>query len=605
MAPFARPAWGAGILLAAAPLYAASIFYLLDLAKLTQVVPAIGWAALLGLAPAIAAWRRSGPRAFEGIAWVIATILIALFAFQLRGAFGLPAHDHLTPLAVARAIAGQGTALHQPYSEGASLVAYPPGLGVLLAPFFISLGDLGAIGAFKFLAAATLGLMPIAWAFALKRLYLPEAPLWPLVVAMAIGFFLLDRNLMNASIYAGKNSFFTAAMLFPVALVLLVEGVGDWRRETLAVLACLGVVLVHFSAAYMLTCFLAAWLALERPAAGTWFRLAAVGGVVLALFVPLALLADRSAMTLTTDGSPVSPGRFLANLVIEKYNLVLFVYHDHDKLRVQPWPWKGAALIGCVALLAGLASLTARMKSSVALYLAPLARAGATFLMAVAVGAVLGSGLIPKSGVERVYTAWYLIFFMAPIFALTVLGLWALTKLNPRTPALLLPCSLVLILGVGAGGLAFVDDYLKARRYVLRHAPSRADLTAFRDLLGTAQTQGPCYLIMQGDVLESKIMPDIVQIAHGYRPFDHATLLSDCRVMTGTFTTLPFKGGRELDGYPSAELLATLPSDAALLFIGSGTSLGRYLAKMPRLKAQPLDQPIGLHDVVALRRPGT
>lgn len=578
--------FGSGVLLAAAPLFAASSFYLLDLFRLTLFLPGLAWLSFaLALLPAISAWRRSGAPHFDVVSWIVVLALAALFVFQLRDTFILPAHDHLTPLAVGRAIAETGTFLHRPYSEGALLVSYPPGLGLLVAPLFALVGDVPTIGFYTWIAATTIGLVPLAWAFALKRLYLPEAPLWPLAVAMAIGFFLLDRSLMSAAIYAGKNSFLAAALLLPLALVLVIEGIGDWRREALAVLAALGVVLVHFSMAYMLACFLGAWLLIERPQATVWIRMAAIGAIVLAAFLPLALMADRNSMMLVTTAPEANFWRFFSGLVTERTNDVLFAYNRSDKLKIAPWPWKGIALIASVGALALMAWATSRQRHSLAGYAVPLARASGVFLVAGLMMIVLGSGLIPRAGIEKVYASWCLIFFMAPIFAAAILGLWSTTKLSLRVPMGLLAGSAALVFAVGAGGMAFVDDYLKARRYVLRQASSLADISNVRDRLDRISMSGPCYLITSSSPIDFAVtMQGVIQVSHGARLLDHVPLISHCRVMTGSFTTAHVAGGRDNRGYPSLDAIARLPDHARIVFVGSEGELSRYLRSVPTLE---------------------
>jgi len=595
--------FGAGMLLAAAPLFIVSAFYAFDLALLTLLVPGIGWLAVLGMGPAVLAWRRGHAPRIDAVAWSVALLLIGLFVFQLRGSYVVPAHDHLTPLAVAKAIARTGTALHQPYAEGASLPAYPPGLGILLAPLYRLLGDVAPLGVFTWIAGAVIGLMPLSWAYMLRRLYLPAAPLWPLVIAMAIGFFLLDRSLMSASIYAGKNSFVVAMLFLPIALVFLIEAIGDWRKEALAAAACLGVVLMHYSATYMLACFLAAWLLVERPRAGVWIRLGAIGALVLIAFLPLALHAQRSSMMLTVTSVYETGFRFLAGLLSEKLNTVLFIYNDSGKLRIASWPWKGWALIGSVSFLMIIAAVAARRRDPLAGYVEPLARAGVTLLLAGLFVAGLGSGLLPNSGIEKIYASWCLIFFMAPIFAAVLLGLWSTTKLATRRPAVLLIGALTLLAGLGAGGFAFRDDYLKARRYVLKQASSRDEIAALAEILARIEAKGRCALIMQGGVVDLPVaMGDIRQITHGYRPLDYASLISRCVVLTGSFTTLAAEGGRALGGYPAVKVIAGLPADSKLLFIGPEGDLARYLRSMPTLRAEPGFERLGPHVAVELTR---
>ena len=100
-------------------------------------------------------------------------------------------------------------------------------------------------------------------------------------------------------------------------------------------------------------------------------------------------------------------------------------------------------------------------------------------------------------------------------------------------------------------------------------------------------------------------MPGITQVTHANRPLDYAPLLADCAALTGSFTTSPFKGGRDVGGYPTAELLAALPNGAAVLFIGSESDLRRYLAALPGLAAGRLDRQVGWYGVYELRRPKT
>jgi hypothetical protein len=392
--------------------------------------------------------------------------------------------------------------------------------------------------------------------------------------------------------------------LVPIAVTLLIEGVGDRRREALAALACLGTVVIHYSAAYMLACLIAAWLLVERPPARIWFRYGAVGTAVLVLFLPLALRTEQHAMVLIAQGSVATSGRFLLGTLQDKYGDFLFIYHQFAKLKLLPWPWKGWALVACVLLLGAIAALALHRRAPMAGYILRLARFAATLLLAATIAAVLASGLIPRVGIDSLYVSWFLFFFLAPIFAATALGLWACAKAGARSPAARGAASLLLLAGFAIGGFAFVDDYLKARRHALRNATTQAELADFRNLLKDYESRGPCYLALQGGAVDqSAIMPGIVQVTHSYRPLDYAPLLANCTALTGSFTTSPYKGGRDVDGYPTKDLLGTLPKEASILFVGSENDLRRYLAAVPRLMAQPLDRRVGWYPVMELRNP--
>ncbi|MBM3568769.1 MAG: hypothetical protein FJX46_08430 [Alphaproteobacteria bacterium] len=570
-----------------APLLAVSGFWVLELSGLAPILPWPWLTALVfGVLPVLVARAVGAGRHTSGQVAAIVAMVGFAFAVQLllyRDSFILAHLDHLNPLAMAREIAAHGTIRHLPETGDAFWIAYPPGLGLLLAPLFVLFDRLTAIGLYTWIHQAVVALVPLVWAFGLRRLFFPWAPAALTVLAFYVGFLCLDRSLLPGSVHAGKDALMVAALLFPGAMLVLLGEAAGWRRGLVAVLVCLGAVLTHYAMIYLLACIGLAWAAVMRPG---WRRLwwcAAVGGAVVALFLPALVQIQAQHMTLADQGQVAEKGRFLVDLLAQRLNPLLHIYNDPQHTRLVPFPWKGAALV--LAWLVAMATARwARSKEwAEAPALAGVARAASMLGLAVILAAVLASGLIPGAGVNLIYSSWYMQFPIAALFGCGVAALLILVRRAEFEPRLIASLALLAIVIRGATWLG--SDYAESRRHVLKHRVAASDLVALRSVLPTA---APCFLALQGGAIDSGMMPRLVQVAQTARALDHLALLSDCRVVSGSFVAFAMPGGRALDGLPAA---GAWPTGAPLTVIAHLEPIERYARalgrKVPELRPLP------------------
>lgn len=546
------------------------------LALLALALP-VGWW-LRHRAPAAVAPATGAPIGDWRVGYGVALLVFIAYAVMMAKTAVLPSHDPIAVPAFGLAIVAHGTAFHQSFAPDGLFVAYPPGYPVLYAAVFGGVAPLAGLIGFKYLSIAVIALMPLAWAMALKRLFALPYGQGTLAILAYVVFFGIERSLGLAPIFAGKNAMLLAGLLFPAVLAVLVERPAGWLERGVAVAAVLGLFLVHYSTIYMLavTCaglLLARHAVPRRDNLAVWLQVGAVCGVALLSFVPMILMVKANNATLPNDVPAVLALADMGGHLVALKSHVLFLFHDLPWLL--PSPLRGPLLLLCLGL-----ALVAQRRGDVP----GIGALAGAFAIAVLLGLVLASGLIPRLGINSDYVRWFLFFLEAPLLLAGLLVLWQWSGITGfawvqwRRP---LPLVMAAVLGVA--GLSGAIDFWQGRRHVRGQAVSTATLSEMAGLLRPPPGDGPCFLVTEG-------LANGPQTSQLWRPLDYAPVLSACTVLTGSWIARPVAGGRDVDGLPA---LAALPEHGLVLFIGAPAALERYRAATG-VSATPRPGPDGL-----------
>jgi hypothetical protein len=441
------------------------------------------------------------------------------------------------------------------YRPGDPGFAYPPGYPILFSAVSKLLTPLLALFVFKTGTIILVLLLPIGWAWMASRIFCVPLPAWLILLLSYIAFFGLERTAL-LTLEAGKNAQVLAGAVFPFLIGLLLIATRSNIGIPFAIAALAGATLLHYSAFYMVATFFAAYclvhLPRERKEWENMLRLGFAGIVALGISVLLlrAALDDPRAGAFGWP-DPVNGLQRVADVLLVRYNDLLFVYNEPSSSFWLHSPYRGLFLVGCVLVPLALRQLWRGAGDGA---FAATRMAGIFGIMCL-IGVALGTGAI-KIGITSEFARWYLIFPQAALMlsALCAVACYARSKERGARVAL---CALggTAVLG---SMMASVDLAHVMRTY--RAEPTtRSDLTNVRDVLSDA---APCFLITQ-----SKTVADGLHTVQEYRPLEYAELLTGCRISNGSFVQRGIPDGRAMAGLPTAAALASLPPRAAIFLI--------------------------------------
>jgi hypothetical protein len=165
----------------------------------------------------------------------------------------LPSMDAISSSAYARLIATAGRIPLDMLPFSPKPFTYPPGLPTLLSHFYSQDGIL-SLRVFRELNAIALVFMPLVFARFLEHLLFrgckPQRLLY-LSICFFVGFFLVDRSLVMAMPYAGKNAQIIAVFLLMTCLIWSLRSQPKPLNLILGTLGFAGVFLIHYSTIYI------------------------------------------------------------------------------------------------------------------------------------------------------------------------------------------------------------------------------------------------------------------------------------------------------------------------------------------------------------------
>lgn len=535
-----------------------AVFYLASLVGL----PMHGHVALdvLAAAATIAAlawrWRHAGRRTFSwsldtAVVVALALAAVAFFAWMLRNTFLLPGNDATAVATYARLVFEQGAIPDDIWPVGTEPFVYPPGYSILLSAAFSFGSPFAVLHAYKWAHVLVLALTPLGWAIALRRIFgFGHLRLSLVVVAFYAGFLLFDRTLLLAIL--AKNAQLLCALLFPFVFWGLVDPGPGRARLVRSGLAALGLCLIHYSALYMLSISLAAWLlVMGRGWWGRGWRPAVAFGGAVALLAPFLLELRTGRGLDLAPGTPtseaVSPLGSLWFALTQAKSPTLFIFASAGVA----WPYKGFAILTLVAL--GLAFWAWRRRRGREVDSAAWApRAIFVLLLALATSVVLALGLIPGAGISWNYTRWFLYNFTAAlagiVLAQVLSGVWELSVGGRRWPvrALLAASGVALVLAS-----ALERDLDRVIGEIDQQNVGREEVAATARKLDRLAERKTCWLVTESTIGFKH------RIVQPYRPLEYAYLVSGCAIVNGSWNARPLENSREVLAMPSRAFFST------------------------------------------------
>jgi chorismate mutase len=338
----------------------------------------------------------------------------------------------------------------------------------------------------------------------------------------------------------------------------------------------------------MAATFFVAWYIVRFPRdRSEWkaaIQLAATGGLALALFafiLPEAFSDPRAG----SFGVPALGDGLarLAAVLFARHDQLLFIFNWDAATNLRS-PWRGLALIGCIAGSAFIGYLLRRERDDAW----SVARMAGVSSIMVLLGIAFATGTLPV-GITADFARWYLIFPQIGLILATLAGIslyWnRLGKIRVAARAGML--------GIFAlAGLYMTADLIGHARVAAAQQVSHAELVSVRDTLSDHSGNDACFLIT-----ESLTIADGLHTVQSYKPLEYAETLTHCRILNGSFLQRGITGSRDLGGVPDYATLSSVPRDASIYLVASAKLENRYQAALPQARFQPMNRKIGPYPI--------
>jgi hypothetical protein len=517
--------------------------------------------------------------------FLLVTIVCLLLLLQYLPTHLLPDHDPIAVQAFAKAIAQNRSAFEPSFAPDDVFAIYPPGYPILFSPVFLQFSGLDAAVIFKHLNLLIVALTPLLWATYTRRIFEGRLPGRLVILTWYVGFICLDRTIGYTQPLAGKNAMLLAGFLFPFVFLLFSQCHRSIPHFLAASLALLGLFLIHYSAMYMVVICALVYMALhyaapwKRP--GPWLVHAASGVLAMILFLPVALRLFANPPEFSTEATASASSALLSlvEFMFSPFSNVVFIFHDRES--ILPWPFKNAVLL----LLLGWCLWIQRRYSwgeegKRVLCMTGLF-GGAWFLTL-----ILAAGLIPRTGINTDYARWFLFYFQAGIFAGALQCFWIAWhegQLRLRTPRLWLG------LGISAAMLVTMLDYASQLSVIAKRRYFQSSLEQLDQVLAPFSEASPCFIVAPSrPVIETG-----AHFIYGLNALDYVPVISDCKLVTGSWVSRPLSGGRSLGRLPDSAVLSQLAAEANVLFFGMDQQMRRYQHQVPGIRFTRLPSRVG------------
>ena len=119
-----------------------------------------------------------------------------------------------------------------------------------------------------------------------------------------------------------------------------------------------------------------------------------------------------------------------------------------------------------------------------------------------------------------------------------------------------------------------------------------------RRVLSTLSKDDPCYLITESRQAMGMGWDLTMQ---KYKPLDYYYVISDCRILNGSWITQPLENSRKLFNLPSQSFF-TSTNFEPIYFIGKDETLNRYLGELENISAYKLAIKMGGNSIYKITR---
>ncbi len=540
---------------------------------------------------------------------LIPALSVGLIAFLLKNTFILPVYDPVTVPSLAKIIFNAGTIPEtlSPYSDDP--FTYPPGYPVFISIFYTFNSPLFVLMVFKWINILVLSLTPAVWAYYFRKVYKFDfIKSYLVLIAFYYGFYFFDRTLILSVIYAGRNAMLFCAFLFPAVFFAMLHDRETWVDDIILTFAVLGGILIHFSFIFMFSGLLFTHLTLhyrnytkndilqcvypyKNYTKTDLLKCVYPFIIACILFVPLFLSFHNSQnphQHVTQDPNMQAHSysflKSCSNLCRHLFTTDNEIFWNFKGVGVE---WKHKKILVLVFFLVPFFfALISRRKTKDPpevsterqyihnnIFIAVL-----IFAMMILICVFWASGIIPKTGLNPDIVRWFAYNFYTLLFAVFFIFLCSLiSMLKNRMLKKFFTGSIIIVIPF----LFFLccNDFNKLYKSVTRSRITYNEMKDLRNMLTSLISDRDCSLITESSLIwwnEKKAI-------HKYRPLEYYAVLSDLKILNGSWISTPIQGSREVEGLPSEQFYKD-SSVENFYYVGSKETMQKYLAQVKSIR---------------------
>jgi hypothetical protein len=432
-------------------------------------------------------------------------------------------------------------------------------------------------------------LTPALMAYYFSRLYkFNNLKFYQIMLCFYFGFFLFDRTLLLALAFAGKNALQYGFFLFPSVFYSFFKENNTHADKAIAAASIVGLILVHYSFLFMFTTLAFFHLLINyKIKSKETLTLFSIYLCALALFFPFYLhLKNADFISIHMEGSSLSLAWnffkqtfFTLNEPLSDYLFGLSIGKD--------WSYKKVLLLLIMLILTGYLWIKKKKyKQGWTIEDTAFFKATLVYSLSIAASILLVCFFLAKPIFHVEYVKWYIhIYFslLASTF-LIFIGILVfklqniyLKKLFAVIFFIILPIVTSLYLK-DVGNIRIFVNFLKTPYSTM------GDLENTLDKLSTKNTI--VSLITESELISGMGWNATTQ---NYRPLEYSSVLSNCRILNGSWLILPFDKSRDIDNLPSKEFFSSIKNNNPLYFIVKEETMKQYLNKVNSIYVNKLN----------------
>ena len=521
----------------------------------------------------------------------------AYFAFVYYNSFILPGHDPIAVPSLAKLIYNAGCIPKTLSPLGEEPFWYPPGYSIFISIFYSFNNPFIVLFLFKYLNIIVVSVTPAIWAFYLRKVYnLYSLKSYYILFSFYCGYLLFDRTLILALAFAGKNAALYSYFLFPAIFYGFLKDNKTNLDKIIIILSLLGMVLIHYSFLFMFSilmfCHIAINISILRKDIVKYLLL--FSSSVL-LFLPMIYVTLKSGSVPSYDAGEPSFAKawtYLKMIVFSQKSSFFWIFHH-----VKKWPYKQVYLLVFI-LVPSLYFMAQKFifKRRILKEEESIFRGALVFFLSIIGSMILASGLFAKPVFHLDYVRWFSYNYYALLGAFFLIFVCAMVNRMKNKFGIRMFCVGYFII-LPLIYFMFINDFRSAYLMVNAQKISYGEMQNLKTVLDGLSRDCDCNLITESRTLSGKGWCLTMQ---GYKPLDYYAVISECKIVNGSWITLPRNESRKVLKLPSQKFYES-QYNGCLYFVGRQDTLYKYLKQIEKIsahKSESLTKEVGVYKII-------
>ncbi len=532
---------------------------------------------------------------------IILFLSFICFCFLYHKSFLLPVHDPITVPSLAKIIynAKCFPKTWEPLSSQA--LVYPPGFSIFLSIFYSFENSLLVLLIFKYINICIVSFTPAIWAFYFRKTYrIDFIEPYVMLACFYYGFFLIDRTLPIALAFSGKNAVLYSHMLFPAVFFMFVKKNKTLLDNIIIILAILGTILTHYSFLFMFLLLLSSQIIIdfknEKKNILSYIFLFTSATI---LFMPYYLeIRSSASILLNMPNGSINNALTVLNLALLSINLPNNNYFFWMFYSVGiPWYCKKIVIL-FFFMMPALHYLINRWRTKRSLPVSQERIIKSIFVLTLSItGAlIMLCALFIKPVFHYEYIKWFVYNYFAVLASAFLIYLF--DRIVNREKKYGKPVVLLIFIIIPILHFCYAKDFQHIYRKVDSQKISYDELKNVQRKLNSLSKDGVCYLITESHQITGMGWSHTIQ---NYKPLDYYWVISDCKILNGSWITPPYENSRKLFDLPSQSFFTSTNFDP-IYFVGQEETFSRYLRELDNISAHKLDVRLGGNSIYQIIR---